>query len=96
MTQEEILIQVLEPRSGYIRGKGTVVRSYAKGKQQMEQRKLVEEQQSKIQEQEKRIKELEESQQLQKREFEEHKAKQEAAMESFKQELLQQLANRGV
>ncbi|KAL2937249.1 Synergin gamma [Bienertia sinuspersici] len=96
MTQEEILIQVLEPRSGYIRGKGTALHGYVRGKQQLEQRKLVEEQQGKIQEQEKRIQKLQESQERQQREFEEHKAKQAADMEAFKKELLVQLANRGV
>ncbi|KAL2896873.1 Synergin gamma [Bienertia sinuspersici] len=96
MTQEEILIQVLEPRSGYIRRKGTTLRNYVRGKQQLEQRKLVEEQQGKIQEQQKRIKELQESQERKQREFEEHKAKQAADMEAFKQDLLLQLVNRGV
>ena len=96
MTQEEILIQVLEPRSGYIHGKGTAVRAYVRRKQQLEQRKIVEEQQGKIQEQEKRIKELQERQERQQREFEVHKAKQAADMEAFKQDLLRQLANRGV
>ncbi|KAL2901263.1 Enolase [Bienertia sinuspersici] len=37
MTQEEILIQVLEPRSGYIRGKGTALCGYVRRKQQLEQ-----------------------------------------------------------
>uniref|UniRef100_A0A803N8V6 Uncharacterized protein n=1 Tax=Chenopodium quinoa TaxID=63459 RepID=A0A803N8V6_CHEQI len=107
MTQEEILIQVLEPRSGYVRGKGTALRGYSKGKQQLEQRRLVEQQQQKIQEQEQRIKELEEShqkqqqeledcKQRQQQELEEHKAQQQQAMEDFKRELLQQLANRGI
>lgn len=109
MTQEEILIQVLEPRSGYIRGKGTALRGYSKGKYQMEQRKLMENQQEKIQEQEQRIKELEESKeshqrqqkeleerlQRQQKEFEDHKANQQAEMDAFKKELLQQLASRG-
>ncbi|KAL2925324.1 Tumor protein p73, partial [Bienertia sinuspersici] len=78
MTQEEILIQVLEPRSGYIRGKGTALC----------------EQKGKIQEQEIRTKELQESQERQQQELEEHKAKQAADMEAFKQDLLLQLANR--
>ncbi|KAL2899136.1 Glutamate receptor ionotropic NMDA 2D [Bienertia sinuspersici] len=77
MTQDEILIQVLEPRSRYIRGNGTALCG-------------------KLQEKEKRIKELQESQERQQREFEEHKAKQAADMEAFKQDLLLQLANRGV
>lgn len=94
MTQEEILIQVLEPRSGYVRGKGTALRGYSKGKH-LEQQRLVE-QQEKIQEQEQRIKELEESQQRQQQELEEYKAQQQQAMEDFKRDLLEQLANRGV
>uniref|UniRef100_A0A803MKL3 Endonuclease/exonuclease/phosphatase domain-containing protein n=1 Tax=Chenopodium quinoa TaxID=63459 RepID=A0A803MKL3_CHEQI len=104
MTQEEILIQVLEPRSGYVRGKGTALRGYSKGKQQLEQRRLVEQQQ-KIQEQEQRIKELEERHQKQQQEFKDCKQRQpqevekrkahQQAMEDFKRELLQQLANRG-
>ncbi|XP_021751096.1 ataxin-8-like [Chenopodium quinoa] len=103
MTQEEILIQVLEPRSGYVRGKGTALRGYSKGKQQLEQRRLVEQQQ-KIQEQEQRIKELEERHQKQQQEFKDCKQRQpqevekrkahQQAMEDFKRELLQQLANR--
>lgn len=93
MTQEEILILVLEPRSGYIRGKGTALCSYSRGKQQLEQRKLVQKQQEKIQEQEHRIKELEDSQRRQQQELEEYKAQQQEAMEAFKQELLQQLTN---
>ncbi|KAL2900749.1 Synergin gamma [Bienertia sinuspersici] len=88
MTQEEILIQLIELRSGYIRGKGTTLCGYVRGKQQLEQRKLVEEQQGKIKEQERRINELQESQERQQREFEEHKVKQEANMEAFKQDLL--------
>ncbi|KAL2898371.1 Riboflavin kinase [Bienertia sinuspersici] len=87
---------LLEPRYGYILSKGTALCGYVRGKQQLERRKLVEEQQGKIQEQEKRIKELQESQERQQREFEEHKAKQAADMEAFKQDLLLQLANRGV
>lgn len=87
MTQEEILIQVLEPRSGYVRGKGTALRGYSKGKH-LEQQRLVE--------QEQRIKELEESQQRQQQELEEYKAQQQQAMEDFKRDLLEQLANRGV
>uniref|UniRef100_A0A803N2V6 Transposase n=1 Tax=Chenopodium quinoa TaxID=63459 RepID=A0A803N2V6_CHEQI len=58
MTQEEILIQVLGSRSGHFRGKGSAIRAYCKNKQ-LEQNKLVSEQQEKIQEQEKKIKELE-------------------------------------
>ncbi|KAL2934439.1 hypothetical protein RDABS01_017558 [Bienertia sinuspersici] len=61
---QEILNQVLEPRSWFIRGKGIALCGYIRGKQQLEQRKLVEEQE-KIQEQEKRIKELQESQERQ-------------------------------
>ncbi|XP_021750931.1 uncharacterized protein LOC110716606 isoform X2 [Chenopodium quinoa] len=56
MTQEEILLDVLKPRSGYFRGKGTALRGYSKGT-----RKHLE-QQKKIQEQDERIKELEETQ----------------------------------
>lgn len=97
MTQEEILIQVLGHRSGYVRGKGTALRSYSKGKCQMEQRRLVE-QQEKIHEQEQRIKELgeiqqkqQEEQKRQQHELEEYKAQQQQAMEDFKRDLLQQL-----
>ncbi|XP_056695147.1 uncharacterized protein [Spinacia oleracea] len=99
MTQEEILIHVLDHRSGYVREKGTALRSYSKGKYQMEQRRLAE-QQEKIHEQEQRIKELEEIQQKQQeeqkrqqQELEEYKAQQQQqqAMEDFKRDLLQQL-----
>ena len=41
MTQEEILIQVLGQRSGYIRGKGITILGYAKGKAQEEQHNIV-------------------------------------------------------
>ncbi|KAJ8421587.1 hypothetical protein Cgig2_017485 [Carnegiea gigantea] len=50
-TQEEILLEVLPHRSGYFRGKGTAIRPYTKGRQQLLQQKIVEKPQEKIQEQ---------------------------------------------
>ncbi len=84
MTHEEILMQVLGQRSGYIRGKGTGVRAYVKGKAAIEQRKIVEKQQDKIQLQEQKIKDLEGK-------IEEYKTQQQEAMETFRQSILQQL-----
>ncbi|KAL2925626.1 Glutamate--tRNA ligase 2 [Bienertia sinuspersici] len=56
MTQEEILLDVLKPRSGYFRGKGTALRGYSKGGMQLEHQNLINEQQKQIQVQEQRIK----------------------------------------
>ena len=86
MTQEEILISVLEPRSGYIRGKGTTFRGGHKGTQ-LEHHHLVNEQQKKIEEQEKRISELEErtTNQLEAVHL---------AMETMKQQFLRELDSR--
>ena len=76
MTQEEILIQVLGQRSGYIRWKGITIRGYAKRKAQEEQRNIVQQQQLKIDQQQQKIKELEEAQIKQKQEFEASKLNQ--------------------
>ncbi|KAL2923804.1 NAD-dependent protein deacetylase SIR2rp1 [Bienertia sinuspersici] len=45
MTQEEILLDVLKPRFGYFRGKGTALRGYSKGRMQLEHQNLIDEQQ---------------------------------------------------
>ncbi|XP_057522640.1 uncharacterized protein LOC130802649 [Amaranthus tricolor] len=96
MTQDEILLRVLGQKSGHVRGKGTGIRAYSKEKAQIEQRKIVEQQQEKIQEQQQQIKDLMESQLLQQRQFEEYKAQQQEAIESMKQSILQQLQSKEV
>ena len=48
MTQDEILLRVLGQKSGHVHGKGTRVRAYSKDKAQIEQRKIVEQQQEKF------------------------------------------------
>ncbi|KAK7281605.1 hypothetical protein RIF29_09741 [Crotalaria pallida] len=57
MTQEEVLLEVLKPRSGYFCGKGTALRGFTKGQHQILQQKEMQKQQQIIQEQEQRIKE---------------------------------------
>ncbi|KAL2896518.1 Reticulocyte-binding protein 2-like protein a, partial [Bienertia sinuspersici] len=99
MTQEEILLDVLKPRSGYFRGKGTALRGYSKGRMQLEHQNLINEQQKQIQVQEQRIKELQETQEKttkQLQEAEERTSKQleqqredmQRSMEEMKQQLL--------
>ncbi|KAL2894696.1 Reticulocyte-binding protein 2-like protein a [Bienertia sinuspersici] len=107
MTQEEILLDVLKPRSGYFRGKGTALHGYSKGRMQLEHQNLINEQQKQIQVQEQRIKELQETQEKttkQLQEAEERTSKQleqqredmQRSMEEMKQQLLSELiANRG-
>lgn len=100
MTQEQILIDVLGPRSGYIRGKGTSVRSYTKGLKQLAQQKIMEQQQGQLQEQQQEIQDLkklmEETNQRQQRDLDDYKAEQQRAMEAFKQELLKTLTSKNV
>jgi malate synthase len=91
-TQEEILLEVLPHRSGYFRGKGTAIRPYTKGRQQLLQQKIVEKQQEKILEQEKRIKELEESREQQQKEFQEHKEEQQRAFDELKRQMFAEIA----
>ncbi|KAL2922790.1 Reticulocyte-binding protein 2-like protein a [Bienertia sinuspersici] len=99
MTQEEILLDVLKPRSGYFRGKGTALRGYSKGRMQLEHQNLINEQQKQIQVQEQRIKELQETQEKTTKllqEAEERTSKQleqqredmQRSMEEMKQQLL--------
>lgn len=89
MTQEQILVDVLGARSGYIRGKGTAVHGYTKGIKQLAQQKIVEQQQEQLQEQQQKIHDLEKM-------MEEYKAEQQRSMEAFKEELLQTLSNKSV
>ncbi|KAL2903481.1 Reticulocyte-binding protein 2-like protein a [Bienertia sinuspersici] len=108
MTQEEILLDVLKPRSGYFRGKGTALRGYSKGGMQLEHQNLINEQQKQIQVQEQRIKELQETQektakQLQEaqertsKQLEQQRQDMQRSMEEMKQQLLSELiANRMV
>ncbi|KAL2906684.1 Reticulocyte-binding protein 2-like protein a [Bienertia sinuspersici] len=99
MTQEEILLDVLKPRSGYFRGKGTALRGYSKGSMQLEHQNLTNEQQNQIQIQEQRIKELQETQekttkQLQEaqertsKQLEQQREDMQRSMEEMKQQLL--------
>ncbi|KAL2899636.1 putative plant SNARE 12 [Bienertia sinuspersici] len=53
---QEDPLDVLKPRSGYFRGKGTALRGYSKGRMQLEHQNLINEQQKQIQVQEQRIK----------------------------------------
>ena len=96
MTQDEILLRVLVQKSGHVRGKGTGVRAYSKDKAQIEQSKIMEQQQEKIQEQQQQIKDLMKNQFLQQRQFKEYMAQQQEAIESMKQSILQQLQNKEV
>uniref|UniRef100_A0A803LSW0 Transposase-associated domain-containing protein n=1 Tax=Chenopodium quinoa TaxID=63459 RepID=A0A803LSW0_CHEQI len=70
-TQEEILLDVLTPRSGYFRGKGTALPGFSKGRHQLEHQSLIREQQKKIQEQQELIKELQENQERTTKQLEE-------------------------
>ncbi|KAL2944258.1 Reticulocyte-binding protein 2-like protein a [Bienertia sinuspersici] len=99
MTQEEILLDVLKPRSGYFRGKGTALRGYSKGSMQLEHQNLINKQQKQIQLQEQRIKELQETQektikQLQEaqertsKQLEQQREDMQRSMEEMKQQLL--------
>ncbi|KAL2905308.1 ATP synthase subunit b [Bienertia sinuspersici] len=106
MTQEEILLDVLKPRSGYFHGKGTTLRGYSKGRMQLEHQNLINKQQKQIQVQEQSIKELQETREKttkQLQEAEERTSKQleqqredmQRSMEEMKQQLLSELiANR--
>ncbi|KAL2923200.1 Kinesin-like protein KIN-14I [Bienertia sinuspersici] len=106
MTQEEILLDVLKPKSGYFHGKGTALRGYSKGGMQLEHQNLINEQQKQIEVQEKRIKELQETQektakQLQEaqertsKQLEQQRQDMQRSMEEMKQQLLSELiANR--
>ncbi|KAL2900628.1 Reticulocyte-binding protein 2-like protein a [Bienertia sinuspersici] len=109
MTQEEILLDVLKPRSGYFRGKGTALRGYSKGGMQLEHQNLINEQQKQIQVQEQRIKELQETQektakQLQEaqertsKQLEQQRQDMQRSMEEMKQQLLrvQRVCKEGV
>ncbi|KAL2897762.1 Isocitrate dehydrogenase kinase/phosphatase [Bienertia sinuspersici] len=106
MTQEEILLDVLKPRSGYFRGKGTALHGYSKGSMQLEHQNLINEQQKQIQLQEQRLKEFQETQekttkQLQEaqertsKQLEQQREDMQRSMEEMKQQLLSELiANR--
>ena len=78
MTQEEILIDVLGARSGYVRGKGTSLRGFTKGLRQVTQQKILDQQQEQLKAQQQKIQELEnlleETKLRQQRELEENKA----------------------
>uniref|UniRef100_A0A803N006 Uncharacterized protein n=1 Tax=Chenopodium quinoa TaxID=63459 RepID=A0A803N006_CHEQI len=101
-TQEEILLDVLKPRSGYFRGKGTALPGFSKGRHQLEHQSLIREQQKKIQEQQELIKELQENQERTTKQLEETQeatAKQlqqqkEETQRAMKEELLRALGNR--
>ncbi|KAK7255493.1 hypothetical protein RIF29_28904 [Crotalaria pallida] len=94
MTQEEVLLEVLKPRSGYFRGKGTALRGFTKGQHQILQQKEMQNQQQIIQEQEQRIKELEEMREQDKKEFEEKREQDKKELEMIrvqdKKEMLEQ------
>lgn len=106
-TQEEILLDVLQPRSGYIRGKGTALRGgYCKGRLQLEHENIIHDQQKKIEEQEQRIKDLqeiqekttkqlEETQEKTARQLEKQRDDMQRAMDAMKQELMQQFFKQG-
>uniref|UniRef100_A0A803NDN4 DUF4216 domain-containing protein n=1 Tax=Chenopodium quinoa TaxID=63459 RepID=A0A803NDN4_CHEQI len=104
-TQEEILLDVLKPRSGYFRGKGTALPGFSKGRHQLEHQSLIREQQKKIQEQQELIKELqenqerttkqlEETQEATARQLQQQKEETQRAMNAMKEELLRALGNR--
>ena len=84
-TQEEILLDVLKPRSGYFRGKGTALRGYNKGKHVLVQQ----EQQKKIGEQEERIRELKESQGFTQKQVEEQKEQMNQQKEQLEEKIEQ-------
>ncbi|KAK7266907.1 hypothetical protein RIF29_19568 [Crotalaria pallida] len=102
MTQEEVLLEVLKPRSGYFRGKGTTLRGYTKGQHQILQQKEMQKQQQIIQEQEQMIKELEEMREQDKKELEmireqdkkEMLEQEKHAMDVFKQQMMEMFARR--
>ncbi|KMT00268.1 hypothetical protein BVRB_1g016240 [Beta vulgaris subsp. vulgaris] len=105
MTQEEILLDVLKPRSGYFRGKGTALPGYSKGRQLLEHQNLIHNQQKTIQEQQQLIKELQQNQERTTKQLEEsreattrllqqQKEETQRAMDTMKEELLRELAAR--
>ncbi|KAK7288518.1 hypothetical protein RIF29_01979 [Crotalaria pallida] len=102
MTQKEVLLEALKPRSGYFRGKGTTLRGYTKGQHQILQQKEMQKQQQIIQEQEQRIKELEEMREQDKKELEmirerdkkEMLEQQQHAMDVFKLQMMEMFARR--
>ncbi|KAK7266608.1 hypothetical protein RIF29_19257 [Crotalaria pallida] len=85
-TVQEVLLEVLKPRSGYFRGKGTALRGYTKGQHQILQQKEMQKQQQIIQEQEQRIKELEEMSEQDKKELEEKREQDKKELEMIREQ----------
>ncbi|KAK7268090.1 hypothetical protein RIF29_20776 [Crotalaria pallida] len=85
MTQEEVLLEVLKPRSGYVRGKGTALRGYAKGQHQLQQQQEFQKQDEIIKEQAQKIKELEVAREQDKQELL-------GAMDALKQQMFEMFA----